>query len=119
MNKIISGFLVDSDFSIYQLVRESVSYKCILPSQNELIMDTFYTIKEHLIANDFIIEKKEMTSYFLTGKGIRLKTLGSIEKFEESESKRTKRSILDILLFKNKQNPKTYPAAKLVADFYE
>lgn len=58
LNRILDRFTADKEFNIYELVEESVSYKCILPSQNELVMETYYTIKEHLLLKDFIIEKK-------------------------------------------------------------
>jgi len=116
LDKILKGFDIDKDFNIYELIEESVSYKCILPSQNELVMETYYMIKEYLIAHQFIIEKKEMTAYVLSGKGIQLKNLGSIEKYEEQEIKKNKKSIFQFL-FKNKPKQKTYP--DLVAEYYE
>lgn len=117
LNRILSGFEVSRDFNVYELVKVSVSYKCILPSENELVMETYYTIKEFLVANEFLVEKKEMSSYVLTGKGIRLKELGSIEKYEDKEV-RKKRSILDILLFKNKNKPGDHPY-KAMVEYYE
>src|SRR5579872_769929 len=93
LDKILKSFDSDKDFNIYALVEESVSYKCILPSQNELVMETYYTLKEYLIACQFIMEKKEMTAYTLTGKGIQLKALGSIEKYEEQELRKNRKSI--------------------------
>jgi len=115
LNKIIKDFAVNADFNIYELVKESVSYKCILPSQNELIMDTYYTIKECLVVNGFIVEQKEMTSYLLTGKGIDLKACGSIDKYEEKYIKKKKRSFLDMLFFKRQPDP----ADKLLLECYE
>jgi hypothetical protein len=93
LNKIVGRFDASKDFNIYELISESVSYKCILPSQNELIMDTYYCIKEYLVINGFIIENKEMISYVATAKGIHLKLAGSFEKFEETELSKSKKSI--------------------------
>ena len=107
LDKIIPRFEIKRDFSIYELVKESVCYKCILPSQNEIIMETYYAIKDFLLMNGFITEQKEMTSYFLTGKGIRLFGAGSIEKFDEQERKRNKQSILQMLLFRSNHKTKT------------
>jgi hypothetical protein len=118
LDKIIKDFDAGKDFNIYALVEESVSYKCILPSQNELVMETYYTIKEYLIAYSFIIEKKEMTAYLLTGKGIQLKTLGSIEKYEEQELRKNKKSIFQFL-FKTKPNQKQKAYPDLVTEYYE
>jgi len=101
LNKIIIGFNADKDFNIYELVEEAVSYKCLLPSQNTIIMETYYAIKEHLIAYGFMIEKKEMSNYFLTERGRLLKSVGTIEGFEEKESKMKRRSLLHRFFFKN------------------
>jgi len=89
LNKIIVGFDVDRDFNIYELVEDSVSYKCLLPSQNTIIMETYYAIKEHLLAYGFLIEKKEMSHYFLTEKGRQLKAFGSLESYEAKTKKRS------------------------------
>jgi hypothetical protein len=101
LNKIIIKFEVDNDFNIYELVEEAVSYKCLLPSQNTIIMETYYAIKEHLIACGFLTEKREMSNYFLTERGRQLKAIGSIERFEEKESKMKKRSLIQKFFFKN------------------
>ena len=101
LNKILPSFCVGAEFNIYELVSDSVSYKCILPSQHELIMETFYSITEYLIANDFIIERKEMSSYLLTSKGIHLKNMGSIEKFEERAFKKSKKNFFQFLFSKD------------------
>jgi len=101
LNRIIAGFMADKDFNIYELVEESVSYKCLLPSQNTIIMETYYSIKEHLLAYGFLIEKKEMSNYYLTEKGRQLKAAGSIEKFEDKESKMKRRSIIHKLFFRS------------------
>jgi len=119
LDKIIPGFVISTEFNIYELVRESVSYKCILPSQNGLIMDTYYTIKEHLLTNEFVVEKKEMTSYFLTGKGIELKAAGSIEKFEERVSKKNKKSLFHTLFSKETYKFKNAPVNNGLAEIYE
>ncbi len=119
LNRILSGFQVDREFNIYELVKESVSYKCILPSQNELIMETYYSIKEYLLSNNFVTERKEMSSYFLTGKGIDLKATGSIEKFEELMTKKTKKSILQTLLSKDTYKIKNRPESNRFTEHYE
>ena len=102
LNRILSGFTSDKDFNVYELVRASVSYKCILPSQNALIMETYYFIKEYLLQYGFVTEKQEMTVYALTEKGMHLRALGSMEKYEEYELRRNKPSIFNKLFFKNK-----------------
>jgi len=102
LNRILHSFNAEENFNIYDLVEESVSHKCMLPSQNSIIMDTFYCIKEYLVAQGFIIEKREMISYVLTGKGIQLKLSGSIEKYEAYAFKKNKPSIINFL-FKNKR----------------
>ncbi len=99
LNKIIDGFTTDIDFNVYELVKESVSYKCILPSQNALIMETYYSIKEFLLLYGFLLEKKEMTIYSLTEKGKKLKNIGTIEKFEEYEHRKSRPSIFQKLFF--------------------
>jgi len=93
LDKIISKF-DHPEFNIYELVKEAVSYKCILPSQNELVMDTYYHVSEYLLRNDFATEKKEMTAYILTSKGMELKKCGSLGKYEEHYEKRGKKSFL-------------------------
>lgn len=105
LNRIIGAFEVGKDFNIYELVEESVSYKCLLPSQNTIIMETYYAIKEHLLARGFLIEKKEMSHYYLTEKGIQLKESGSIEKYEERETKMKKRSFIHKFFLKNPTPP--------------
>jgi hypothetical protein len=102
LNRILPAFSAEKNFNIYDLVEESVSHKCILPSQNSIIMDTFYCIKEYLVAQGFVLEKREMISYVLTGKGIQLKLSGSIEKYEANASRKNKPSIID-LIFKTKR----------------
>lgn len=119
LNRILSGFQVDKEFNIYELVSESVSHKCILPSQNELIMETFYTIKEYLLNNSFVTERKEMTAYILTGKGIDLKTAGSIDMFEEIIAKKNKKTLLQTLLSKDTYKLKTQPESKRPTEYYE
>ena len=94
LNRIIGSFEVAKDFNIYGLVEEAVSYKCLLPSQNTIIMETYYAIKEYLIASGFLIEKKEMSDYVLTEKGEQLKSSGTLEKFEEKEWKSKRRSFI-------------------------
>ena len=37
LNRIVARFTAEKEFNIYELVSESVSHKCILPSQNVLI----------------------------------------------------------------------------------
>ena len=103
LNRIIGAFEVDKDFNIYELIEESVSYKCLLPSQNTIIMETYYAIKEHLLACGFLIEKKEMSNYFLTEKGVQLKALGSIEKYEEKELRMKRKSFLHKFFLRNTQ----------------
>jgi predicted transcriptional regulator len=61
-------------------------------------METYYAIKEHLLAYGFLIEKKEMSNYFLTEKGRQLKAFGSLESFE---AKTKKRSLIHKLFLKN------------------
>lgn len=119
LNRIIDGFEVDRDFNVYELVKESVSYKCILPSQNELVMDTYYNIKEYLVLHDFVVEKKEMISYILTGKGIDLKSLGSLDKYEENELKKNKKSLFHSLFFKSKKSHGGNPLDRLLIEYYE
>ncbi len=99
LNRIIGAFTADKDFNIYELVRESVSYKCILPSQNALIMETYYAIKEYLLFWGFLLEKQEMIVYALTEKGKRLKEMGTIEKYEDYESRKNRPSIFHKLFF--------------------
>jgi predicted transcriptional regulator len=99
LNRIIGAFSADKDFNVYELVRESVSYKCILPSQNALIMETYYAIKEYLLLFGFLMEKQEMIVYSLTEKGQRLKDMGTIEKYEEYELRKSKPSIFHKLFF--------------------
>jgi hypothetical protein len=118
LNRIISGFATDKDFNIYELVRESVSYKCILPSQNALIMETYYAIKEYLLMYGFLIEKKEMTIYSLTEKGKQLKGIGTIENFEEQELKKNSPSIFHKLFFKNKHQQNTASANNVLVNNY-
>jgi hypothetical protein len=119
LNKIIPGFGADKDFNIYELVKESVSYKCILPSQNELVMETYYDIKEYLVLNEYVIERKEMTSYILTGKGIELKGCESIEKYEEQQMKQNKKSFWQTLFLRNKNTIKTSPSNNVLVEYYE
>ena len=102
LNRILHAFKAEENFNIYDLVEESVSHKCILPSQNSIILDTYYCIKEYLVAQGFVIEKREMISYVLTSKGIQLKLSGSIEKYEASASKKNKPSIINFF-FKNRR----------------
>ncbi len=97
LNRILPAFSAEKNFNIYDLVEESVSHKCMLPSQNSIIMDTFYCIKEYLVSQGFVLEKREMISYVLTGKGIQLKLSGSIEKYEAYASRKNKPSIIDII----------------------
>jgi hypothetical protein len=117
LNKIIGRFEAGRDFNIYEMISESVSYKCILPSQNELIMDTYYCIKEYLVINGFLIENKEMTSYTATGKGLQLKQAGSIEKFEENEINKNKKSILQTLFSLSTYRTKSTALTKGVAEY--
>lgn len=119
LNRILSGFDVDKEFNIYELVKESVSYKCILPSQNELIMETYYSIKEFLLTNNFVTEIKEMSAYFLTGKGINLKASGSIENFEELMTKKAQKNILQMLLSKDTYRLKNRPEGARFTEYYE
>ncbi len=119
LNRVLADFSVDREFNIYELVSESVSYKCILPSQNELIMETYYAIKEYLLLKQFVIEKKEMSAYFLTGKGIDLKLAGSIEKYELTELKKNKKSFLQTIFSLKTYKPKTYPLHKGLIEYYE
>jgi predicted transcriptional regulator len=116
LDKIIAGF-EEHPFNIYELIREAVSYKCILPSQNELVMDTYYNIAEYLLKYEFIIEKKEMSSYILTSKGIELKKCGSIEKYEELYLRKNKKSFLHALISKMKTGNE--PGAEVLAQYYE
>lgn len=118
LNKILPGFCIGCEFNIYELVSDSVSYKCILPSQNELIMETFYSITEYLITNHFITERKEMSSYLLTGKGIDLKNAGSVEKFEERSLKKSKKNFFQTLFSKDTYRSKT-PGMGGLVEHYE
>ncbi len=117
LNKIIDRFEAGRDFNIYELISESVSYKCILPSQNELIMDTYYCIKEYLVINGFIIENKEMISYTATGKGLQLKQAGSFEKYEQNEINRNKKSILQAIFSLSTYKSKSTAQAKGMAEY--
>ena len=117
LNKIVGRFDATNDFNIYELISESVSYKCILPSQNELIMDTYYCIKEYLLINGFIAENKEMISYIATGKGMQLTLAGSIEKYEENEISRNKKSILQTLFSLSTYRPKNTALPKGMAEY--
>ncbi len=119
LNRIITGFEIDKDVNIYELVRESVSYKCILPSQNELVMDTYYSITEYLLNHDFVVERKEMTSYVLTGRGIDLKTAGTLDKYEEAEIRKNKKPLWYNFFFKGRKNSKENPLDKLLIEYYE
>jgi hypothetical protein len=119
LNRIISGFTADKEFNVYELVRDAVSYKCIIPSQNELIMETFFNIKEFLVINEFVVELKEMSAYVLTGKGIELVACGSLEKYEENKSRKNKRSIIHSFFFGNKHEQKTPGTNMLAFDYYE
>ncbi len=107
LNRIIGAFDVEKDFNIYELIEESVSYKCLLPSQNTIIMETYYAIKEYLLACGFLVEKKEMSHYLLTAKGVQLKALGSIEKYEEREMKTRRKSF--IYKFFSRSTPRQLP----------
>jgi len=93
LGRILPHF-TDPEFNIYELVKEAVSYKCILPSQNELVMDTSYHVCQYLLHYEFVLERKEMTAYVVTAKGIELKKCGSLEKFEEMHGQRNKKSFL-------------------------
>lgn len=119
LNRIITGFEIDKDVNIYELVRESVSYKCILPSQNELVMDTYYSITEYLLNHHFVVERKEMTSYVLTGRGIDLKTAGTLDKYEEAEIRKNKKPLWYNFFFKGRKNTKDKPLDKLLIEYYE
>ncbi|MCD6013050.1 MAG: hypothetical protein K0Q79_2912 [Flavipsychrobacter sp.] len=119
LNRILAGFATNQEFNIYELVSESVSYKCILPSQNELIMETYHAIKEYLLLNQFIVEKNEMVAYFLTGRGIALIQAGSIEKYDITEFKKQKRSILQTLFSWKKYSPVNYLVSKGLIEHYE
>jgi hypothetical protein len=68
LNKIIDNFETSTDFNIYDLVEKAVAARCILSSQNALVMDTFYIIKEQLLAVGLLTEQEEMVSYRLTDK---------------------------------------------------
>jgi hypothetical protein len=116
LDKIIASF-EENPFNIYELIREAVSYKCILPSQNELVMDTYYNVVEYLLKYEFIIEKKEMSSYILTGKGIELKKCGSMEKYEELYLRKSKKSFLHTLISKIKTGNE--PEANVLVEYYE
>jgi hypothetical protein len=119
LDRIICSFATDKAFNIYTLIEESVLHKCILPSQNEIVMETYYAVKEFLVNNDFVVEQKEMTAYVLTGKGMELKACGSLEQYNTRMRKKNKTSFLRAL-FTRKQKSKKYPADRLAgAEYYE
>lgn len=93
---LIKSLILDKEFNIYELVKNAVALKCILPSQNSLVMETYYAIKEYLLILGVVIEKEEMSSYFLTDKGKKIITFHSIEEFEKTVIKK-KRTIFQIL----------------------
>ena len=108
LNKIINAFDETKDFNLYELVRESVSNKYILASQNVLIMETYFMIKDYLVFNMLVIEKKEMCSYILTGKGAQLKRCGSLEKYEYLEFNQNGKSMLHRFFPRNKNSATLY-----------
>ncbi len=97
LNKIIISFDAGNNLNIYELVKIAVSSNRILPSQNALIMETYYTLKEYLLANNMAIEKEEMTAYLLTEKGKQLITCRTIEEFENRELKKERKTIIQKL----------------------
>jgi predicted transcriptional regulator len=99
----LASFDETKPFNIYLIIEDAVSHKHILASQNALVLDTYYEIKEYLLQNGFILERKEMTEYTLTAKGIQLKEAGSAEKFNEVMLRRLKPSVFSKLFFRNRQ----------------
>ena len=104
LNKIITDFDGSNDLNIYELIKTAVSQKCILASQNALIMETYFVLKEHLVSNRFMIEKQEMSSYILTEKGRKLRTCKSLDEFEKQALKKDKQSFIRKIFFSSRKD---------------
>ena len=85
LNKTIPVLGEDGSFNFYDLVQEAISPDYIFPSQNGNILETFYNIRDFLLANGFLQEKKELVSYILTEKGQLLQHFGSLGDYYEWE----------------------------------
>ena len=83
LNKIIPGLQPDGDFSLYELVQQAISPNYIFPSQNGEILETFYNLRDFMITEGLVGEKKEMVAYRLTEMGEALKHYGNIDEYEQ------------------------------------
>jgi len=119
LNKIIHDLDTDKEFNLFAFIENAVSQKCILPSQNGLIIETYYALKEYLLNRSLVIEREEMAAYRLTEKGKQFIACSTSEEFELRELKKDKKSLLHRFLYNNNNILFSFNTKKQILTNYE